>query len=58
MSCTHQDHSFKSDLFIILAVVLGFFGLREGLAWLWKTNHIHSELRALREDVRALRKPI
>lgn len=40
--CGHVQVNYFKDVVIILIVVVGFFVLREILAWLLKTNHSHS----------------
>lgn len=51
MDCPHgfTRNRVRDIIYVVIALILVFIVVREGISWYFKTNHIHSELRAIRE---------
>lgn len=49
IECTHQENTLVRDLVIVVLVFIAFLVLREGLAWVLKTNQTEARLQDIHE---------
>lgn len=50
--CPHNQAEYTKDILIVVALILGFFILREALGWLFKTNHTFSAVKQNEQQLR------
>lgn len=54
--CEHNQNSYGLDIMMIAAAILLFFVIREFIGWLFKTNHVQSQLseqRSILENIQS-----
>lgn len=55
-TCTHyENQSYMKDVVIVILICIAVLVLREGLAWLLKTNHTHSAVKQMQADVQSIK---